>query len=163
MERTEKRVDRASILIEASPERVYRAFVDPSALAQWLPPTGAHAIIDAFEPHAGGSLRVTLVFDAHQGKTTDNSDVVDGRFVELIPDKRIVWAIDFVADDPAFAGTMTMTWTFSPEGAGTRVAVAATDVPSGIRPEDHQQGLASSLANLAAYCQSRNGFPRTRE
>ena len=158
-----KRIDRASTQVEASPERVYRAFIDPSALTRWLPPAGARATIEAFEPRAGGRFRITLVFDGHQGKTTDDTDVVSGRFVELVPGERIVWAVDFEADDPAFAGTMTMTWTFAPEGAGTRVTVAATDVPSGIRPEDHQEGLESSLSNLAAYCRSQDGFPPARE
>lgn len=155
MEASQRRIDRASIRIDASPERLYGAFIDPSALAEWLPPTGARGIIDAFEPRPGGAFRMTLVFEAAAssagGKTTSDTDVVSGRFVELVPGERIALAINFVSDDPAFAGTMTMTWTLAPENGSTLVSIAAVDVPPGIGPEDHETGLASSLANLAAY------------
>ena len=60
-------------------------------------------------------------------------------------------AVDFVSDDPTYAGTMTMTWEVTPVDAGTRVEIRADDVPDGIAAEDHAAGLASSLANLAAY------------
>jgi uncharacterized protein YndB with AHSA1/START domain len=154
MEALERRVDRASICIDASPKRLYGAFVDSSALIKWLPPAGARGIIDVFEPRPGGAFRITLVFDAASssgGKTTSNTDVVRGRFVELIPGERICWAIDFESDDPSFAGTMTMNWTFVPKNGSTLVTVTAVDVPTGIRPADHERGMASSLANLAAY------------
>lgn len=147
-----RRIDRASLRIPASPERIYDAFVDASALSKWLPPKGARGIIDAFEPRPGGAFRMTLVFDSANstgGKTTNNTDVVSGRFVELVPGERIVWAINFESDDPSFAGTMTMTWTFAAENGSTLVTITAADVPPGIRPEDHEVGMASSLANLA--------------
>jgi Activator of Hsp90 ATPase homolog 1-like protein len=75
-----------------------------------------------------------------------NSDIVGGRFVDVVPGVRVVQAIDFVSDDPANAGTMTMTWEITPVGGGTRV-----DVPPGISAADHATGLRSSLANLASY------------
>jgi hypothetical protein len=62
-----------------------------------------------------------------------------------------VQAVDFVSDDPAYAGTMTMTWEVTAVDAGARVEIRADDVPDGISAEDHAAGLASSLANLAAY------------
>ena len=58
---------------------------------------------------------------------------------------------DFVSDDPAYAGTMTMTWQVTAVDAGTRVDIVAEDVPDGVSAEDHAAGLASSLTNLAAY------------
>ncbi len=61
----------------------------------------------------------------------------------------------FAADDPAFAGTMTMTWTVEPAPDGALVTVRATDVPSGISPQDHAAGMASSLAHLDACVTSR--------
>jgi uncharacterized protein YndB with AHSA1/START domain len=155
MKALERRVDRASIRIVASPERLYGVFIDSSALVRWLPPKGAHGIIDAFEPWPGGVFRMTLVFDAAasstEGKTTSNTDVVNGKFIELLPDERISLAIEFVSNDPSFAGTMTMTWNFVPENGSTLVTVTAVDVPPGIRPADHEIGMASSLANLATY------------
>jgi len=68
-----------------------------------------------------------------------------------VPGERVVQAVDFVSDGPAYAGTMTMTWEVTAAGAGTRVDIVADDVPDGISAEDHAAGLASSLRNLAAY------------
>jgi uncharacterized protein YndB with AHSA1/START domain len=78
---------------------------------------------------------------------------VDGRFVDLVPGSRVVQAVDFVSDDPAFSGTMTMTWELTAVDAGTHVEIRAEDVPDGITAEDHAAGLTSSLANLAAFLQ----------
>ena len=57
----------------------------------------------------------------------------------------------FAAEDPAYAGTMTMTWNLTATGGGTEVTVTATDVPAGIDRATHEAGIASSLANLADY------------
>jgi hypothetical protein len=65
-----------------------------------------------------------------------------------------VHAVDFVSDDPAFAGTMTMTWQVAATESGTRVDILAEDVPDGIASKDHAAGLGSSLANLARYLES---------
>ncbi len=85
------------------------------------------------------------------GKATADSDIVEARFVEIEPGLRVVQAVDFVADDPAFAGTMTMTWEVSRVDGGSRADIRAESVPDGISAEDHAAGLASSLGNLAAY------------
>ena len=63
-------------------------------------------------------------------------------------------AVEFVSDDPAFAGTMTMTWEVAAHPGGTEVTIRATDVPEGISAEDHAAGLSSSLAQLAAYVEA---------
>ncbi|GAB3238742.1 SRPBCC family protein [Glycomyces halotolerans] len=149
-----ERIDRAAREIAVSTERAYAALVDPEALVEWLPPDGMSGRFEWFDPRTGGSYRLVLTYadgsDA-PGKATADSDVVDARFVEIVPGERVVQAIDFVSDDPAFAGTMTMTWSVTPAGAGSRVEISAADVPTGISAEDHAAGLASSLANLAAY------------
>ena len=85
------------------------------------------------------------------GKATADSDIVEARFVDIVPGERVVQAVDFVSDDPANAGTMTMTWEVTAIGGGTRVDIIAGDVPDGISAEDHAAGLASSLTKLAAY------------
>lgn len=82
---------------------------------------------------------------------SDHTDTFEGRFVELAPGERIVEEIDFVSDDPAFAGTMTITTIFQPVSGGTEVTVVCENVPEGIQERDHQAGIASSLANLAAF------------
>ncbi len=88
------------------------------------------------------------------GKTTDDSDVVEARFVELVPGVRVVQAVDFVSEDPGFAGAMTMTWTLAAADGGTCVEFRADAVPDGISADDHAAGLTSSLANLARHVES---------
>lgn len=89
------------------------------------------------------------------GKSSDATDAVDVGFADLVPPERVVQLAVFEADDQAFAGTMTMTWslatTSDPTSAGTEVTVIATDVPVGIDQAAHEAGIASSLANLAKY------------
>lgn len=71
--------------------------------------------------------------------------------MDLVPGERVVQAVDFVSDDPALAGTMTMTWLATPADGGTLVEIRADDVPDAISAEDHAAGLAASLTNLAAH------------
>ncbi|EWM10469.1 Aha1 domain-containing protein [Kutzneria sp. 744] len=148
------RTDAASRVIAATPDRVYAAFVDPEALAVWLPPEGMSGRFERFDARPGGSYRLTLTYaDASRapGKATADSDVVEARFVDIVPGVRVVQAVDFVSDDPAYAGTMIMTWEVAADVEGTKVEIRADDVPDGISAADHAVGLASSLANLAAY------------
>jgi hypothetical protein len=91
---------------------------------------------------------------AAPGKATADSDIVEAQFVELVPGVRVVQAVDFISDDPLYAGTMTMTWEVAAADHGTQVTFRADNVPAGISAEDHAAGLASSLANLAAYLES---------
>ena len=131
---------------------MYEALVDPEALTTWLPPTGMTGRFERYDLRPGGSYRLVLTYDdptMASGKTTADADVVEGRFVEVVPGVRVVQAVDFESEDPAFAGTMTMTWSVSEADGGTLVTFRADDVPSGITAEDHAAGLASSLANLA--------------
>ena len=148
------RTDRASRVIAAQPERVWAALVDPGALLAWLPPAGMTGRFERFDAWPGGSYRMVLTYSdpsGTPGKTTADSDVIEARFVDIVPGERVVQAVDFVSDDPAYAGTMIMTWGITAADAGTRVSILAEDVPDGISAEDHAAGLNSSLANLAAY------------
>jgi uncharacterized protein YndB with AHSA1/START domain len=141
-------------VIAAPLEGVYAALVDPDALIAWLPPEGMSGRFEHFDARPGGSYRMVLTYaDATgaPGKATSDSDIVEGRFLDVVPGARVVQAVDFVSDDPAYAGTMTMTWEVTAVDAGARVEIRADDVPDGISAEDHAAGLASSLANLAAY------------
>lgn len=152
------RVDEASRLVAAAPRAVYRALVDEDALAAWLPPDGMTGRFERFDLRPGGGYRMVLAYDdpqADPGKTGEGTDVVDVAIVDLDPGRSVVQRVVFAADDPAFAGTMTMTWTVEPTAGGTLVTVRATDVPSGVSPQDHAVGMASSLAHLDAYVTSR--------
>ncbi len=148
------RTDIASRVIAAPHERVYAALVDPKALTAWLPPDGMSGRFERFDPRTGGSYRLVLTYtevSASRGKTTADSDIVEARFLDLLPGVRVVQAVDFVSDDPAYAGTMIMTWEVTAVDGGTRVDITADDVPDGISPDDHAAGLASSLAHLADH------------
>jgi uncharacterized protein YndB with AHSA1/START domain len=141
-------------VIAASPDRVYAALVNPEALTAWLAPAGMTGTFERFDARTGGSYRLVLTYadaSASRGKATADTDVIESRFVDLVPGVRVVQAVDFVSDDPAYASTMTMTWELSAVEGGTRIEIIADDVPDGIAADDHAVGLASSLANLAGY------------
>jgi len=149
------RTDTASLVVDAPVRRVYAALIEPQALLMWLPPDGMSGRFEHVDVRPGGSYRMRLTYaEAPEsgGKSSADSDVVDVRFVEIVPDERVVQAVDFESDDPSFAGTMTMTWSVTAVSAGsTRVDIRADDVPPGISAEDHINGLRSSLTNLATY------------
>jgi uncharacterized protein YndB with AHSA1/START domain len=149
------RTDMGSRVIAAPPDRIYRALLDPVAVAAWRPPQGMKADVHSFDAREGGTFRMAYVYldagHALPGKTTADADVFEGRFVELVPDDRVVERVEFDSDDPAFAGAMTVTTVLAPVRGGTEVTIRCDDVPPGIRPEDHRAGIASTLANLAAY------------
>lgn len=90
-----------------------------------------------------------------RGKTSEDSDEVEVRLIKLEDGRRIEQEAIFESEDPAFSGIMRMTWTFQPRGNETLVIVRAENVPDGIRPEDHQAGLKSSLENLARFVEAR--------
>jgi uncharacterized protein YndB with AHSA1/START domain len=127
--------------------------VDPEARTVWLPPTGMTGRFEWFDARAGGGYRMVLEYDdtSQIGKSEQNRDVTEVRFAAVEPPHRIVEQVDFVSDDPRFAGTMSMTWAVEAVGTGSRVTVTATDVPDGISSADHATAFASTLANLDAY------------
>lgn len=147
------RTDEADLLISASPVRVFRALTDPEALVKWLPPEGMTGRFERFDARQGGDYRMVLTYaDATDspGKSSADEDVIEAKIVELTPGVRVVQEIEFEADDPAYAGTMRMTWEVTARGASAQVVFRAEDVPDGISPSDHVEGLTSSLRNLAA-------------
>lgn len=156
------RTDVASRVVAAPLAQVFAAMLDREALMAWLPPGGMTARFEQFDPRPGGSYRLVLTFvdpSGGAGKTAPESDVVEVRYVDIVADQRVVQAVDFVSDDPAFAGTMTMTWEVTAVTGGTRVGIVAEDVPEGISAEDHARGLASSLGNLAEYVEQISTRP----
>lgn len=152
-----RRTDIASLIIRASPQALYRALLDPVAIATWRPPQGMSMAIQAFDAREGGRFRMALTYaeagHAAPGKTSAHVDVVEGRFRELIPDRRVVEVVEFESDDPAFAGAMTITTTLTTVPDGTEVTIRCGDVPPGISAADHAAGMASTLANLAAFAE----------
>ena len=86
-----------------------------------------------------------------RGKTSHDEDMVNVRFVELDPPRKIVEAVSFVTTDPAFLGEMTMTATFEELPAGTEVTLVFKNLPPGLRAEDNEAGVRSSLEQLARH------------
>ena len=141
---------------------MFAALVDADDLLVWLPPEGMTGSFDRFDCRPGGSYRLELTYldqSASPGKTTEGSDIVEARFLAIVVNEEVVQAIDFVSDDPAFAGTMTMTWSVTATSPGTRVEITAEGVPDGISEEDHAAGMASSLLNLARHLEGTGDTP----
>src|SRR5690606_34911939 len=99
-----------------------------------------------------------------QGKSTSDSDEVEVRLTKLEDGRQIEQEVAFEREDPAFAGVMRLIWTFQSKEHGTLVTVEAHDVPEGIRPEDHEAGLNSSLENLSRFVENaRSRYPKRTE
>lgn len=148
------RTDRARRTIAAPLDRVFSALVDRAALEAWLAPDGMTARFERFDPRPGGSYRLILTYDrapAGGAKASPDTDVVEARYLDIVPGDRVVQAVEFESTDPAFAGTMTMTWSVRAAAGGTTVEIVAEDVPDGITADDHAAGMASSLAHLARH------------
>lgn len=145
---------RVARIIHASRDAIYRAFLNGTALAAWLPPKGMTARVHAFDGREGGLYRMSLIYaePSHPpGKTTPDTDTFEGRFVTLVPNSRIVQELRFDTKDPAFVGTMTIDWSLADVEGGTEVTVEFRNAPPGIHPGDHEAAGRSSLDNLAAF------------
>lgn len=146
---------RNSKFIKATPEALYRAFTDPTALAAWLAPDDMTGEVHRFDFRVGGGYEMSLYYPSSEktfrGKTSEREDRYTARFMELTPPKRIVEAITFDSVDPAFSGEMIMEVTLEAEEGATTVSLVFKNIPPGIRPEDNEAGTRSSLEKLARY------------
>jgi uncharacterized protein YndB with AHSA1/START domain len=144
---------RASRLIKARPEELYEAFIDPAALVAWLPPAEMTGVIHEFEGRVGGGYRMSLFYSPNErlfrGKTSDREDMINVRFVQLAPPRRIVEAVNFETTDAAFFGEMTIVVTFDDVPGGTEVTILCQNLPPGLRAEDNEAGSRLSLEQLA--------------
>jgi uncharacterized protein YndB with AHSA1/START domain len=135
---------------------VYRALVDPPAVAIWRVPTGMTSHVHAFDAREGGAFRISLTYDepTRAGKTTAHTDTFHGRFVELAPDERVVEVVEFETADPALRGEMTITTTLADAGAATDVTAVHDGLPPGLSPADNEMGWREALAKLAALVEA---------
>lgn len=140
--------------IKAPRETVYRAFVEADAIATWLAPDDMRGQVHTFDPREGGKMRMSLTYldgGSSRGKTSADTDTFEGRFVELLPNEKIVQIFEFESDQPEFAGEMKITWSLVDVDGGTEVTSLCEDIPQGISLEDNETGSRSSLRKLAAY------------
>ncbi|WP_047375656.1 SRPBCC domain-containing protein [Exiguobacterium sp. ZOR0005] len=152
------RIDTISKWIPFSPKAIYDSFLDPRRLENWLAPEGMSAQVDVFDPQAGGLYRIVLTYEDESvtGKTSNHTDVSHGRFVELETNQKIVMSGTFETDIPIFSGEMVQTWYFEEIDKGTNVTIVCENVPSGIRKEDHLNGLGATLDQLLSFLQDNN-------
>ncbi len=96
-------VTRVSRHLKASRVSVYRALIDPEAVARWKVPTGMTCQVHSFDGRVGGTFRISLTYHARDrvGKTTAHTDTYHGRFVALVPDELVVEVDEFETADPA--------------------------------------------------------------
>jgi uncharacterized protein YndB with AHSA1/START domain len=146
---------KVSSIIHAPRKVIYQAFLNPDALASWRAPKNMQARVHEFDAREGGAYRMSLTYTEPEnspgGKTSEDTDIFQGKFIELVPYEKIVELIEFESRDARFAGKMTMTTSFTEVGAGTEVTVFCENLPTGIRPEDNELGCRSSLHNLARF------------
>jgi uncharacterized protein YndB with AHSA1/START domain len=140
-----------SRVVPAPREVVYRALLDPAALATWRVPDGMRGEVHELDPRAGGRIRMSLTYDdpASAGKSGGATDTFSGRFVELVEGERVVEEIEFESDDPGMRGSMTMTTTLRDADAGTEVEIRHDGIPDGVPAEDNETGTRMALDKLA--------------
>jgi uncharacterized protein YndB with AHSA1/START domain len=87
----------AVVMVNAEVQRVFAALMDPEQLREWLPPQGMTGRLERFDPRPGGSYRLVLTYDdgaPRVGKTTPDSDIVEARFLDIVPDAWVVQAVE---------------------------------------------------------------------
>ena len=129
-------------VLRAPPERVYRAFLDPDAMAKWLPPHGYTGKVHQMDARVGGSHRMSFT-----NFSTGSSHVFGGRYVELTPHERIRYTDQF--DDPAMPGEMQVTISLAAVACGTELTITQEGIPAAIPLEFCYLGWQESLALLA--------------
>ena len=143
--------------IRAPRAAVYRALLDPDAVARWKVPDGMTCRVHAFDAREGGAFRISLTYDepTGTGKTTAHTDTYRGRFVTLVPNEQVVEVDEFETTAPAMAGAMTISITLADAAdGGTELVAAHEGLPPGVSPADNETGLAMALAKLAALVEA---------
>jgi len=125
-----------------APEKIYRAFIEPDAVAKWLPPNGFTCTVHQLEPRVGGSYKMSF-----RNFTTGHAHSFGGQYLELVPGQRLRYSDRF--DDPNLAGELRVTVTLKKVSVGTEVDILQEGVPDVIPLEACYLGWQESLRNLA--------------
>ena len=128
-------------VLRSTPERVYRAFLDPDAMAKWLPPNGFTGKVHHLEAKVGGTYQMSFT-----NFGTGHGHSFGGKYLELLPHERIRYSNKF--DDPNLPGEMTTTVTLKKVFCGTELTVVQEGVPDVIPPEACYLGWQESLVLL---------------
>ena len=128
-------------VLRTSPEKVYRAFLHPQALAKWLPPHGFTCTVHHFEPKVGGAFRMSF-----ENFTNGHAHAFGGTYLELIPNARIRYTDTF--EDPNLPGELQVTVNIQAVACGTEVTIVQTGIPAAIPVEMCYLGWQDSLEQL---------------
>jgi uncharacterized protein YndB with AHSA1/START domain len=129
-------------VLRATPERVYRAFLDPEAMVKWLPPNGFTGKVHHMDARIGGSYKMSFA-----NFTTGKSHSFGGEYLDLVPHERIRHTDKF--DDPNLHGVMHVTITFTKVFCGTELKITQEGIPDSIPAEACYLGWQESLTLLA--------------
>ncbi len=142
--------------VNAPRARVYSALIDANTIAKWKVPDGMTSHLHEFDAREGGSIRISLTYDAPTGtgKTTEHTDTYHGRFVKLVPNEQVVEVDEFETADPTLCGEMTVTITLTDADGGTDVLAVHDGLPPGVSTADNETGWRMALAKLAALVES---------
>jgi len=129
-------------VLKTSPEKVYRAFTEATAIASWLPPYGFLCTVHEMNVKTGGSFKMSF-----QNFSTGNGHSFGGVYVELKPNEFLKYTDKF--DDPNLPGEMTTSVTFRKNMAGTEIKITQEGIPAAIPVEMCYLGWQESLEKLA--------------
>jgi uncharacterized protein YndB with AHSA1/START domain len=129
-------------VLRAAPQKIYKAFLDPDAMAKWLPPNGFTAKVHQMDAKVGGTYKMSFT-----NFTTWKSHSFGGTYVELTPHERIRYTDKF--DDPSLPGEMQTTIILTKVSCGTDLSIVQEGVPGVIPAEACYLGWQESLAQLA--------------
>ncbi|MCB2080669.1 MAG: SRPBCC family protein [Novosphingobium sp.] len=128
-------------VIATKPEKVYRAFVEPDAIASWLPPYGFLCTVHDMKPEAGGKFRMSF-----RNFTTGDSHSFGGEYIELVPGERLVFTDRF--EDPNLPGELKVTVALKAVSTGTEITIEQSGIPDVIPLEGCYLGWQDSLEKL---------------
>jgi len=129
-------------VLRSTPDRLYRAFLNPEAMSKWLPPNGFTGKVHEMDARVGGKYRMSFT-----NFTSGKSHSFGGEYLELVPNERIRHTDKF--DDPNLPGEMITTVTLKRIFCGTELNVVQEGIPSAIPPEACYLGWQESLTLLA--------------
>ncbi len=129
-------------VLATKPDKVYRAFIEPDAMAKWIPPNGFACTVHHMDPKVGGTFRMSF-----RNFTTGDSHSFGGEYLELVPNERLRYIDKF--DDPNLPGEMQVTVTVKKVAMGTEVNIVQEGIPEVIPVEACYLGWQESLRNLA--------------
>lgn len=130
-------------VLRTTPEKVYRAFLEPGATAKWLPPYGFTCTVHHMDVRVGGTFRMSF-----HNFSSGNGHSFSGEYLELVANERIRYTDQF--DDPNLPGVLEVTVSLAPVLCGTELTVTQTGIPEVIPLEMCYLGWQESLVQLAA-------------